>query len=237
VVLAALWSRFVARSERRMPMPARLVLAVTAALLAAGWAAVLAFEWDASLAGLNVPDKLVNALFQSVTARTAGFSTVELSAMEPATIVVLMVLMTIGASPGSTGGGIKTTTLVVLAGSVLAIVRGRPQIVLLGRRVPLETVYRSAAIATVAALLLLGGSLTLLATQTAGAASLVFETVSAVGTVGLSLGATPALDGVGKLTVTALMFAGRIGPLTLALLLARKSASRVSYPEARIMVG
>jgi len=236
-VLALPWLR--SRGGRRVGLAsqARLVLGATAVLVAGGAVLLLLTEWDRSLDGLPFHDRVVNALFQSVTTRTAGFNSVDLAALQPASVLLMMVLMFVGASPGGTGGGIKTTTAVVLLSSILAIARGRQTVVLLGRRVPLETMYRSAAIATVAALVVVVGTGLLLATQEGRFEVLLFEAVSAFGTVGLSLGATTHLDTFGKLVVAALMLAGRVGPLSLALLLGHQRPSRVEYPEARIMVG
>jgi trk system potassium uptake protein TrkH len=179
----------------------------------------------------------VNALFQSVTLRTAGFNSVPLGPLRPATTLMMLVWMLVGASPGGTGGGIKTTTAVVLIGTVLAVLARRERIVLFGRSMSLDTIYRSAAIATVAGIVVTGGTFLLLATQPQHFEVLLFETVSAFGTVGLSLGATAQLDLVGKVVIMLLMFIGRVGPLTLALMVGRAAPSRVDYPDSRIMVG
>jgi len=236
-VLALPWLR--ARGGHRvgLAVQARLVLGATAVLVVGGAALLLVTEWNRTLADLPLHDRVVNALFQSVTTRTAGFNSVDLRALHPVAVLGMMVLMFIGASPGGTGGGIKTTTAVVLLSAILAIARGRQTAVLLGRRVPLETMYRSAAIATVAGLVVVTGTGLLLATQAERFDVLLFEALSAFGTVGLSLGATAHLDTVGKLVVAGLMLAGRVGPLSLALLLGRQQPSRFEYPEARIMVG
>ncbi len=216
---------------------ARVVIAVSLALVVVGALVYGVAEWDHTLAGLAPADRVVNALFQSVTLRTAGFNSVELGSLRPATLLMMLVWMFVGASPGGTGGGIKTTTAVVLAGSVLAVLARRERIVLLRRRMSLDTIFRSAAIATVASLAVAAGSFVLLATQSQPFEVLLFEAVSAFGTVGLSLGATSDLDEVGKIVVMLLMLAGRVGPLTLALLVGRAAASRVDYPDSRIMVG
>jgi trk system potassium uptake protein TrkH len=148
-----------------------------------------------------------------------------------------MVWMFVGASPGSTGGGIKTTTLVVLLGVIAAITRNDSRVVVLRRTVSLETVYRSAAIVTIYTLVAALGAVALLATQRQPLDVLLFEVASAIGTVGLSLGATQELDGLGKLVIIGLMFIGRVGPLTLVLLMGRTVASGVRYPESPIIVG
>lgn len=236
-VLAAGWARLRGHRGRRLVSQVRIVLLASAILIAVGTLWYGFAEWNRSLAGLDAPGKLLNALFQSVTLRTAGFNSVDFGLLQPATLLMMMAFMFIGASPGGTGGGIKTTTLVVLLGAVPAIIRGEARLVLFGRAIPLETVYRSAAIAVTAALVVLTGAALLLASQPQPFQSLLFEAFSAMGTVGLSLGATPQLDAVGKIVVIIVMLAGRIGPLTLALLLGRKTLTRLRYPEAAVMVG
>jgi len=145
--------------------------------------------------------------------------------------------MFIGASPGGTGGGVKTTTAAVLLGTVPTITRGRHNIVLAGRTIMLETVYRSAAIVAIALSIWLGATLILLLSEHVSLEQAAFETMSALGTVGLSLGLTPHLTAVGKLVTVAVMFLGRVGPLTVALVLGRARPAKVDYPRARIMVG
>jgi trk system potassium uptake protein TrkH len=158
-------------------------------------------------------------------------------AVQPATLMLVMALMFVGASPGGTGGGIKTTTLVVLLSAIATIAGGSQRVVLLKRTISLETVFRCATIAVVAMLVVVGGATVLMILENQAFLPLVFETVSAFGTVGLSLGATAALDVPGKLVVIIVMLIGRIGPLSLALLFGRKMQAAVGYPEARIMVG
>jgi trk system potassium uptake protein TrkH len=236
-VLAFAWLWFRRSAHVGLATQVRIVLLASAGLTVAGFTAVALTEWHRSLAGLGTADKLVNALFQSVTCRTAGFNSLALEGLHPLTWLLFMALMFIGASPGGTGGGIKTTTLVVLLSAIPAIASGRHKVVLLKRSISLDAVYRSTVIAVVAMLVILFGSAALLVLQDQPFASLVFETVSAFGTVGLSLGATSALESPGKLVVIVVMLIGRIGPLSLALLLGRNKQSTVGYPEARIMVG
>jgi len=236
-VLAFAWLRLKSSAHVGLATQVRIVLLASAALTVFGFAGVALTEWNHGLAGLATGDKLVNALFQSVTCRTAGFNSVGFDALQPATLMLFMVLMFVGASPGGTGGGIKTTTLVVLLSAISAIASGRQRVVLLKRTISLETVFRCAAIAVVAVLVVLGGATTLLVLENQDFLSLVFETVSAFGTVGLSLGATAALGTSGKLVIVIVMLIGRIGPLSLALLFGRKRQAVIGYPEARIMVG
>jgi trk system potassium uptake protein len=236
-VLAAAWARTVYRRRSALATQVKLVLLVSAALLVVGTVLFTLFEWNASLAHLDPAEKWLNGFFQSVTPRTAGFNSVDMSTMRAVSIQLTIALMFVGASPGSTGGGIKTTTAAVLLSVIPAIARGRQHVVIFERSLPLEIVYRSAAITVISATIAFVGSIILLATQDLPFDWLVFEVFSALGTVGLSVGATPKLDTFGKILICAIMFFGRIGPLTLTLLLSRQETSRLGYPEARVMVG
>jgi len=240
VVLAAVGSRVIDRGRRRpLPVQVRTVLAASAALVAAGTALYAACEWGRSLDGLPVAHKLVNALFQSVTLRTAGFNSVGFEALGAATVLFMLLFMFVGASPGSTGGGIKTTTAAVLLAAIRAAIRGGGPATLFDREVPRDVVFRSLAIALISVGVVGLGLFVLLLFEPRPFLELLFETVSAFGTVGLSLGATPELGPAGKLTIIAVMFVGRIGPLTLTLLLGTGAARRpaVRRPETRLMVG
>ena len=219
---------------------AKLVLAMSAFLLLAPALFVALAEWDRGLAGLGGPAvKLSNAWFQSVTLRTAGFNSIDLTQLQPATLTLMTVLMAIGGSPGGTAGGIKTTTVALLGLATWATIRGRRDVVAFGYSVD----YRTLAKALASALLFAGGALLALIvlqlTQTIDFVPLTFEAVSALATVGLSLGATAELDSVGKLVVIACMFAGRVGPLTLMLLFARpeRPGARWGRPRAEIATG
>lgn len=236
-VLAALWTRLRGGRHVALQVQVRVVIAASAVLIVVGWLLVAGLEWSRGLADLSTTDRIVNALFQSVTTRTAGFNSMAIDGLQPATVLVMMVLMFIGASPGGTGGGIKTTTAVVLLAAIPALAKRRSELVLFNRRLPLSTVYRGAAIAVIGLAVVLITAGALMVTHGAAFESLLFEAVSAFGTVGLSLGATASLDGFGKLIVAAAMLAGRVGPLTLALLLGQVRETRLSYPRARIMVG
>lgn len=236
-VLGAAWALMRGRPSRGLSVQVRLVLWTSLFLVALGATWFAAGEWHRSLEGLAVTDKLTNALLQSVTLRTAGFNSVNLGLLHPAIVLMMMLFMFIGAAPGGTGGGIKVTTGAVLLGAIPGIVQGRARVVIFRRTVPLETVYRSAAIAVIAGLVAFGGTALILMTHSIAFKECLFEVLSALGTVGLSLGATRELNPFGKLVIIAVMFIGRVGPLTLALLLGRASARRVTHPDARIMVG
>jgi trk system potassium uptake protein TrkH len=237
VVLSWLWSRAIRRERKRPPVQVRVVLWMSAALIGLGAIAYALLEWEASLAGLTLGEKLGNALFQSVTTRTAGFHTVDVTRMQRATILLVMVMMFIGAAPGGTGGGIKVTTLAVLAAAIPAIVTPRGGASLFGRSIAPAILQRAATITLVAAMTATLSLFVLLMSEDASLVTLAFEVISALGTVGLSLGVTPSLSVTGKVVILATMFVGRVGPLTLALALSRSTPPAIAYPETRIMVG
>lgn len=235
-VLTMGWSR-ARRRRHRLTTHTRIVLVASLGLTFLGAAGFAVCEWHRSLEGAEIGTKFLASLFQSITLRTAGFNTVDLLSIGPATLLWMLILMFIGASPGGTGGGIKTTTATVLATLVPTVIKGKSRAVVFGRTVPLETIFRAASIVVISLGLLFCILTLLLLTQPIPFDQLLFEAVSALGTVGLSLGATAKLDTFGKMVLVLAMFAGRVGPLTLALLLGRRKPGRLRYPEARIMVG
>jgi trk system potassium uptake protein TrkH len=221
-----------------LPLQTRLVWWMTFLLLGAGFAVYLAFEWSHSLAELPWWHKLSNAAFQSATLRTAGFNSVDLTATHPATQVFMIALMFIGGSPGGTAGGIKTTTAALLMLAVMASLRGRLDVTVLRRRVVHTSIYRAAAVATVGVLSAVAVVLALMLTQRLPPEMATFEAVSALATVGLSTGGTALLDGVGKVIIMLAMFVGRVGPLTLFLLLGEHREHRHwQFPDAEVDVG
>jgi trk system potassium uptake protein TrkH len=223
---------------RRVALQIKLAVVSTVVLLAGGAIAITAIEWNNTLANLGFFDRLHNGWFQSVTLRTAGFNSIDIAAVHSAVLTLMMVWMFIGGSPGGTAGGIKTTTAALLALAVAAAIRGRWDVTAFRRQVPTETVYKAAAIATLGFSIALLSLAALQLTQDLPGPLAPFEVVSALGTVGLSLGATARLDEVGKIIIMATMFAGRVGPLTLFLFLSdRFSRSTWEFPEERIDVG
>lgn len=226
------------RSAAPVSAQARLSLLAAALLLVGGFGWYLAFEWNLSLRGLSLWERVHNAWFQSVTLRTAGFNSVDVTQIGPATVVLMLVWMFIGGSPGGTAGGVKTTTIAVLLLAVVQTVRGQRTIQLFRRRVPEQTVERATVVVTVAASSGLMALLAILLTQNMPARLAVFEVVSALGTVGLSLGGTSALDGIGKAVIVLCMFVGRVGGLTLLLFLStRRAYPELGRPEEHVDVG
>lgn len=241
VVIVNLEQRFRVDRRVRLTLHTKMALSLTGFLIVVSFAVLLVFEWTnpATLADLPVGERLLATLFQAVTPRTAGFNTLDYGQMAPASLVLTMLLMFIGGNPGSTAGGIKTVTFFVLVLGVWSVVRGRPEATVFGRRLHTRTVVRAGAIVT-GAVLLAGAALTLLALVEPDIdfLALLFETVSALGTVGLSLGITDDLGGAGRLIIVALMYLGRIGFLTFALALVDKHprASGRFLPE-EVVIG
>lgn len=239
VVLEDLRLRYITKTTQRLTLHTRLVLIVTLGLILAGMSGYLLFEWSHELRHLPWLDRLSNALFMSITPRTAGFNTVDYNHLSNASIFLTILLMLIGGSPNSTAGGLKTTTVALLGLLFIARLRGEPSVSLHGRSVPEETLQRSAGVVIGGTVLLAVTVFLLMIIEPGELAAvdrsfflqLVFEAHSAFGTVGLSMGATPALSSAGRLAITVLMFAGRVGPLSLVA--AMTLAGRRRRPEYR----
>ncbi len=228
------------RAGRRphLALHTRLVLVTTAVLLAAGFAFFALVEWNGAFAGRPAGQKLWAAVFASLTPRTAGFDTVPPAKFSVASQLVTIALMTIGASPGSTGGGIKTTTAALLLILIVAMARGQRSVHIARRSVAEATRHRAFAIAGLMVSALFLVTLGLCITERGvDLAKALFEAASALGTVGLSLGLTPYLSTLGRLLITVAMYVGRVGPLTLALAILAPRREVVEYPHEDVMVG
>jgi len=237
-VLLNLSKRVVYGRKERITVQTRLVLISTLILIITGAVLFFLFEKNNILKNYTPIEKFLASIFQSVTARTAGFNTVDIGKLRPVTLFAMSIFMFIGASPGSTGGGIKTTTVFILFLSIVTILRDQRFNTIFKRRIPYQVVNRSFAI-LVSAIVLVISTITLLGlTQDSHFIGLFFESISAFGTVGLSTGVTPHLTDFGKIVVIITMFAGRIGPLTLVLAIRNVQSTRlITYPEERGMVG
>ncbi|HPC83255.1 MAG TPA: potassium transporter TrkG [Thermoanaerobaculaceae bacterium] len=245
--IAELWERWRSRGRTPLSLHTRTVLLVTAWLLVAGWAGFAVLEWGTTLRGLPWHEKALGVWLQGLTPRTAGFATLDYGAMNPATLVFTMGLMFIGASPGSTGGGVKTTTVGVLVAVIIARIRSRRQVQSLRRGISAVSVGDALVVMLLASCAVLGGMLLvpLIEHGFAGGPAArsrflaeAFEVVSAFGTVGLSTGITPALSPLSWVVLSALMFVGRVGPLTLGLALAgRRPRPEPAFAEEALMVG
>ena len=219
-----------------------VVLKTTVALLIVGTVLFLIFEYNNTLADMNFFQKLHASFFQSTTARTAGFASIDVGQQLDITKMLTIILMFIGASPSSTGGGIKTTTFVVIIATVLSVLRGKNETVLKKRRVDRTVVYRSLAIVVLSVLVVCITTIVVAIAESSNnvsALDALFETVSAFGTVGLTAGITPGLTVVSKIALIITMFIGRVGPISLLLALTMQHNSRLEtiLPEGKIIVG
>jgi trk system potassium uptake protein TrkH len=231
----------------RLTLHTKLVLSATILLLIVGTVFILILEWNNTLAHLPLSSKLLAAFFQSVTPRTAGFNTVPYGSMANVTLFITIILMFIGASPGSCGGGIKTTTFSALSLRGLASLFGLERTQVFHRSIPESSVYKALSVTMVSIGIVTVGTLILLISEVGNVPhaesryrfiEIMFEVVSAFGTVGLSTGLTPYLTVIGKLTITFIMFLGRLGPLVVALAISRQHKScNYYYAEEKIMVG
>ena len=226
----------------RLTLHTRVVLRFTFYLLVAAFAAFIAVEWNRSLASFDWPHKLIVGFYQAVTPRTCGFTVVPTESLQPITRLLYEALMFIGGAPGSAAAGIKVTTLAVLIYTLTAMCRGETETVISRRTVSTEIVRESIVIFM--ALVVLAGLVyaALLLTESSEACAkdaLFFEAVSAVTTTGLSVGSTTAsLSSAGKLVVMLAMFAGRLGALTVVLMIGdRESVRRVRFPSEELVVG
>lgn len=230
------------RRYSEMPLHSKLVIRVSSELILVGMLVTMALEWTNSktLGQFGIGGKLLAAFFTSVSPRTAGFNVVDIASSLPGTLFIVMILMFIGASPGSTGGGIKTTTFAVLVHGVYSVIKGKHDVEIGHRRLPQGDFGRAVTMISLAGALVIAVTTLLLITQPElGLMELLFETVSAFGTVGLSLGITAELNGIGRFLVILTMFIGRVGPMTVAVALGQRhlAAGNVRYPEEKISLG
>ncbi|MEC9488799.1 MAG: TrkH family potassium uptake protein [Halanaerobium sp.] len=218
----------------------KLVLVISGSLLLLGTITVLILEYNNPQTMGNLPwyDKILSSFFLATTPRTAGFNTVPTGGLNPATLFFVVILMFIGASPGSTAGGIKTTTFGTLLAAVKMMVKGDQDIEIFNRRLDSDIIYKVLAITFLSAMLVIAVTMILTITEGQPFQEILFETVSAFGTVGLSTGVTPTLSATGKILIIITMFAGRVGPLTLAIAFGeRKYKVNYRLPQEKIMVG
>lgn len=236
-VMLELISRLRGKKSGPMSVQAKLVLLMTSVLIVSGWLLFTMTEWNNAFAQMTVSEKIWNGLFHSITLRTAGFNSVGLQTFTNASFVAMLVLMFVGAAPGGTSGGVKVTTLGVLLATLPALLKENNRVSIFNRRISAMTVYKAAALVVLSLLTICFFWFILLLTQNVEPMALLFEIVSAVGTVGLSVGATEQLDAFGEIIISIAMFIGRIGPLTVAIALAQESKSKIKFPDANVMIG
>ena len=231
------------RKKRRLSLNAQVVLAFSAILWVGGAVLFGLMEWNnpATMGGLSVPGKIMASIFQSVSTRTAGMNTVDLAACGPITKLMMSILQFIGAAPGSTGGGVKVTTFAVVILTIRSVAQGRDDCVIADHHIESKTVYRALTIIVLGAVAALGSAVVVYY-NTSDAVSVVdsiFESFSAFGTVGLSVGVTAQLNTGAKLLYMLVMFMGRVGPVALAISLTAKpdDNKRKILPVGQINVG
>ncbi len=246
VILGGIGFPVVFEISRELTAPAKwslhtkVTLITSGALIAIGTAAVVALEWAnaGTLGALSVPGKLLAGFFQGVMPRTAGFNSVDYAQMDPATLLVTDVLMFIGGGSAGTAGGIKVTTFAILGMVIYAQARGEPDVNVLRRRVPTSAQRQALTVALLGVGVVMVATIILLVSTPYSLDQVLFEVVSAFGTVGLTTGITSQLPGGGQLLLIALMFIGRLGPITLASALAlRERPIMYRLPEERPIVG
>ncbi len=228
------------RKFRTLSLDSKLVLMTTIILLAVGTIVILLIEFNdpATLGNLSLPQKILNAFFQSVTARTAGFSTINMGSLATYGLFFTMLLMFIGGASGSTAGGIKINTLGILGATIWSTVRGKERAGAFGYEFIGQQVARALSLVIMALGLLFVVVFILTLTDPFDFLELLFETVSAFGTVGLTTGITQSLSTVGRFIITATMFVGRLGPLALVLSLTQgQQPAEYRYPKGVVRIG
>ncbi|MFC8686973.1 TrkH family potassium uptake protein [Brevibacillus porteri] len=229
------------RQTRRLSLHTKVVLATTGLLITAGTVLIFILEYNnpKTLQPLSMMGKVLGSLYQSVTPRTAGSNTLNIGDMYQSSLFLIIILMFIGASPGSTGGGIKTTTFATLIGAVIAQIKGKEDVIFFRQRILPHMVYKSLTLTMIALSIVLVMTMVLSITETTARFEMIlFEVTSAFATTGLSMGLTPHLTPIGKTLIILTMFAGRLGPLTIAFALAqRKQKEYFRYPKGKITIG
>lgn len=244
IVISDLY-RFQRKEVTRLFQHTKIVLTTTAALIALGTALVYIFEASnpKTLGAMTLQESVLASYFSAVTPRTAGFNTIDYSLLKTETLFLSIILMFIGASPGGTGGGVKTSTFAVVIASLCATMKGLHDVVLFKRRVPSDIVSKSFLVITLAGIFCAIFTLYIIRTENIQYLDAMFEVTSAFGTVGLSVGdggvksLSAMFSETGKLLISFAMFVGRLGPLTIAVAIARHREERFRYPEGRVMIG
>lgn len=229
------------RKTKKLSLHSKVVLTVTAILVIGGSIFMFLFEFNnpGTIKNMSVNGKVLSSFFAAVTPRTAGYNSISTSDMTGAGRFLTVILMFIGGSPGSTAGGIKTATIGLLIMTVVSVIKGRDDTEIFERRVGKDLIYRAMAITMISFALVLIVTMILSITEVGASLEyIIYEATSAFGTVGLTLGFTTKLTYIGKILISFTMYCGRVGPMTIALALAKNSSKNsIRYPEDRILVG
>ena len=224
---------------KNLSLTSKFALLITFFLLTFGTMLFLVFEYNNSstLKGMNFMDKILNSFFQSVTLRTAGFNTVPLENIKPATVFISYIFMFIGASPGSTGGGIKTTTFGILIFYAFGVLKRKEYVEVFKRRIDWELINKALAIVVISILYIAVIITILLSIENFSTDRVIYEVISAFSTTGLSMGITASLGIISKFLIIITMFIGRLGPMTVALAFTNNKKSLIKYPKEDILIG
>jgi len=229
---------FIRERVKKLALHSKIVLITSGTLLVLGLTAFYITEYNGTMEGFTIAKRLLASWFQSVTTRTAGFNTIDTGSLSPASILITLALMFIGASPGSTGGGIKTTTFAVLVLSITSLLKGKRDLSICNRKIPSTNIREATSLITLSATLIFFVLFLLLIVEPFPFDKIIFEAFSAFGTVGLSTGITPLLSQTGKFLITILMYVGRIGPLTMIYAFAiKRNVVNLDYAEEKIAIG
>ncbi len=234
------YGRFKKKGYVKLGFHSQVCLRVSAWLLLIGAVIFFILEYNYTLKDLNFFEKIIASIFQSVNTRTAGFASVNIGAENDMTKMLTIGLMFIGGSPGSTAGGIKVTTFIVIVSTVISTIKGREEVVLLGHRFVTKTVYKALTVVSMGIVIVVVDLLLLsYFGGLVGTLDIMFESVSAFGTVGLSAGLTSSLNPIGKIIVIVTMFLGRVGPASfgIAILINAKKVGSTVYPEGKMLIG
>ena len=226
---------------RRLKTHTKIILAMTGSLIVLGMVLTLLFEYNnpLTIGGMSTGDKVLNAFFQSVTLRTAGFTSFSQKGLTESSVLVSCLIMLVGGSPVGTAGGIKTMTAAVLIFAVISVVQGRNETVVFKKTISASLVRRAMAVTVISAGMLLICTVLLLVTNHLSLSDGLYEVTSAIATVGLSRDVTPTLNVFGKLLIVLCMYLGRVGPITMFMFFGQRAANRnnVKYADAEIIVG
>ncbi|MCH1627376.1 TrkH family potassium uptake protein [Ferdinandcohnia quinoae] len=228
------------KSFKKLSLHSKIMIVGTFIINLAAMFLIFALEYSNpnTLGSLHsLGDKLWASYFQAVSPRTAGFNTLDIAGLDESTILLMLLLMFVGAGSASTGGGIKLTTFLIIVLGVLSFLKGKQDIVIAKRSIALPLLFRALAISSIAVLFIFLAVFILNVTEDAGFLPILFEVISAFGTVGLTMGITASLTIVGKIVIIFMMFLGKLGPLTLVFSLARPEKGKIKYPNEDILTG
>ncbi len=229
------------KHTKKLSTHSKVVIHTTILLIVVGSILMYFFEVKNvhTIGNMSIKGKILSSMFAAVTPRTAGFNSISTDDMTRAGKFLTMILMLIGGSPGSTAGGLKTTTIAILIMTIVSVIRGRSDTEIYKKRINKATVYRAFAVLGIAICLLVTVTMILCMTEVGDSLeAILYEAISAFGTVGLTLGITPSLSEIGKLVIIITMYCGRLGLLTIAVALAKKDiANTIKYPEDKILIG